>query len=60
MKKKVVATRDIPQGTVISDRDVYFLRTDTEGVSPHEAEKIFRQSCRDLARYSCIREDDVD
>ena len=59
-KKSLVASRDLPAGTVISDQDLTFMRADDLGLPPDQSWRLVgRTTQRPIARYHLVREDDV-
>lgn len=59
-KKSIVASRDLPAGTRVTEDDLRFMRADDLGLPPDEAHRMVgRVTKRDIAAYHMIREDDV-
>ena len=59
-KKSLVASRDLPAGTRVTEDDLLFMRADELGLPPDQAYRLIGQvTKRDIAAYHLIREDDV-
>ena len=59
-KKSIVASRDLPAGTELTEDDFLFMRADDLGLPPDQAYRLIgRVTTRDIAAYHLIREDDV-
>lgn len=59
-KKSLVAARDLPAGTVITETDIFFTRAKELGLPPDQAERLLGKSARcDIPAFELITEDDV-
>ena len=59
-KKSLVASRDLPAGTRVTEDDLLFMRADDLGLPPDQAYRLIgRVTSRDIAAYHLILEDDV-
>ncbi|MFC2036474.1 N-acetylneuraminate synthase family protein [Chloroflexota bacterium] len=59
-KKSLVASRDLPVGTVISDQDLTFMRADDLGLPPDQAYRLIGKVTKwDIVANHLIRDDDV-
>lgn len=59
-KKSLVASRDLAQGHVIAPEDLLFMRADSLGVTPDQAERLVsRKIRRPISAYHLITEDDL-
>ena len=59
-KKSLVASRDLPAGTVISDQDLTFMRADDLGLPPDQSWRLIGKTTqRPIARYHLVQEEDV-
>lgn len=59
-KKSLVASRDLPAGTRLTEDDLLFMRADDLGLPPDQAHRLIsRVTKRDIAAYHLVREDDV-
>jgi len=60
-KKSLVASRDLPAGSVISDEDLTFMRAAEMGLPPDQSTRLIgKQTRRFIARYHLVREEDVE
>jgi len=60
-KKSLVASRDLPKGSVISDEDLTFMRAEEMGLPPDQYARLVGRRVRHaIARYHLVREDDVE
>lgn len=60
-KKSVVASRDLPADSVISDEDLTFMRAEKMGLPPDQSARLIgKQTRRAIARYHSLREEDVE
>ena len=59
-KKSLVASRDLAEGHVIAADDLLFMRADSLGVTPDQAERLVnRKVRRPIAAYHLVTEDDL-
>lgn len=59
-KKSLVAARDLGEGEVIAAEDLLFMRADSLGVTPDQAERLVnRKVRRPVAAYHLVTEDDL-
>jgi sialic acid synthase SpsE len=59
-KKSLVASRDLPVGTVVSEQDLTFMRAEKLGLPPDQGWRLVgRTAKRPIPRYHLIREEDV-
>ena len=59
-KKSLVAARDLAEGHVIAPDDLLFMRADSLGVTPDQAERLVnRKVRRTIAAYHLVTEDDL-
>jgi len=59
-KKSLVASRDLAEGQTISSEDLLFMRADSLGVSPDQADRLInRKTRRPIAAYHLVTEDDL-
>ena len=60
-KKSLVASRDLPTGSVLSDGDLTFMRAEEMGLPPDQSTRLIgKQTRRFIARYQLVREEDVE
>lgn len=60
-KKSLVASRDLPVGTVISEEDLTFMRAEELGLPPDQSTRLIGKQMRHaIARYHLVREEDVE
>jgi len=60
-KKSLVASRDLPTGSVLSDGDLTFMRAEEMGLPPDQSSRLIgQQTRRFIARYQLVREEDVE
>jgi len=59
-KKSLVASRDLPAGTIISDQDLTFMRADDLGLPPDQSWRLVGKTTqRSIAKYQLVQEKDV-
>jgi sialic acid synthase SpsE len=59
-KKSLVASRDIPEGHMITSDDLIFMRADSLGVPPDQSDRLVnRKTRRPIAAYHLVTEDDL-
>ena len=59
-KKSLVAARDLAEGHIIAPDDLLFMRADSLGVTPDQAERLVNRKVRRLiAAYHLVTEDDL-
>jgi sialic acid synthase SpsE len=59
-KKSLVASRDLAEGHVIAADDLLFMRADSLGLTPDQAERLVnRKVRRPIAAYHLVTEDDL-
>ena|SRR5689334_37634 len=59
-KKSLVAARDLAEGHVIAAADLLFMRADSLGLTPDQAEQLVgRKIRRPVAAYHLVTEDDL-
>ncbi len=59
-KKSLVADRDLPAGTVITEDDLTFMRAEDLGLPPDQSDRLIgRETHRRIDRYHLVREEDV-
>lgn len=59
-KKSLVAARDLPVGTQITEDDLLFMRADDLGLPPDQANRIIGQKTRhNIKAYHLVSENDV-
>jgi len=59
-KKSLVASRDLPTHSVISDEDLTFMRAEEMGLPPDQSTRLIgKQTRRAISRYQLVREEDV-
>jgi len=60
-KKSLVAARDLPAGTPVTETDLLFMRAPELGLPPDQAHRLVgRAARRDLAAFQLIGEEDVE
>jgi N,N'-diacetyllegionaminate synthase len=59
-KKSIVASHPLPQGTVVTESDLIFMRAPELGLPPdHSGKLIGRSTRRDVAAYDLIADEDL-
>lgn len=59
-KKSLVARRDLPAGTVLTEDDLTFMRADDLGLQPDQSVRLIGKKTRGpINRYHLVREEDV-
>jgi sialic acid synthase SpsE len=59
-KKSLVADRDLPAGTVITEDDLTFMRAEDLGLPPDQSDRLIgKETNRRIDRYHLVREEDV-
>lgn len=59
-KKSIVAGRNLPAGTVITEQDLTFMRAPDLGLPPDQSRRLVGKTTEQLiAKYHLIREEDV-
>jgi sialic acid synthase SpsE len=59
-KKSLVASRDLAEGQIIAPEDLLFMRADSLGVPPDQAERLVNRKTRHpIAAYHLVTEDDL-
>jgi sialic acid synthase SpsE len=59
-KKSLVASRNLAEGQVIASEDLIFMRADSLGVPPDQAERLVnRKTRRAIPAYHLVTEDDL-
>ena len=59
-KKSLVAARELGEGEVVAAEDLLFMRADSLGVTPDQAERLVNRKVRRLiAAYHLVTEDDL-
>ena len=59
-KKSLVASRDLPAGTAISEEDLIFMRAPDLGLPPDQSWRVVGKTTeRPLDKYDLVREEDV-
>ncbi len=60
-KKSLVASRDLPAGTVVREEELLFMRAEDLGLPPDQAGRLVgRKTKHDIAAYHLVREEDVE
>ena len=60
-KKSLVAARDLTKGTQITEADLTFMRADTLGLPPDQANRLIEKTTRrEIRSYGLILEEDVE
>lgn len=60
-KKSLVSSRDLPRGTTIVENDLTFMRAETLGLPPDQADHLIgRVLKRDIPAFHLVGEDDVE
>ncbi len=59
-KKSLVASRDLPEGTVLSEDDLTFMKAETLGLPPDQEVRLLGKTVRHpIARYHLVTEEDL-
>ncbi|APG27349.1 hypothetical protein A7E78_05520 [Syntrophotalea acetylenivorans] len=59
-KKSIVAARDLPAGTPITDTDILFMRAPDLGLPPDQSQRLIgRTTQKDIVAFQLLREEDI-
>ncbi|MGV1099878.1 N-acetylneuraminate synthase family protein [Thiovibrio sp. JS02] len=59
-KKSLVAGKDLAAGSVVGKEDLLFMRAETLGLPPDQAERLVGRTLKKpVARYACLTEEDL-